>query len=427
MNFEINTVTLLKGIKSASDIALKNVFKYDFKEVFKDAEMLTMVASSDNLTIKAYGGTASIFVTLNEEHGYIPSKIDTVTVNAAEMMTGLKSFTPAGKLLVSSNGEKLKVSLKSDQEIFMEIPTVSCIINCPIVPKDFQKKCIVDRHYFIKGVTSVAYAMAKEDKMITYQCILFQVDRSGMWLIAGSGGRFAGKNINIPNSKIANKETRIIIPKSNIGNLTRIFKDSDDPNMIIRTVESNASERVCEQIVLENDNITLALYGTENFGKYPDLIAAVNYDYPYSILTRMNDWKKVAEAITATRQSHISNIHNTDVIADLTRGYFEIQPRTKMKINRKVAFELGAYVVANVEDKNHKPWFRCNSNYLEEITKRGDKKGIAVINFEDQTLLDEIPNDQPKIMKPVLVRYPKKTNKDGSTEKDFIFFSVSVK
>ena len=50
-----------------------------------------------------------------------------------------------------------------------------------------------------------------------------------------------------------------------------------------------------------------------------------------------------------------------------------------------------------------------------------------IINFEDQAKLDNIPDDQPKQMMPVLLTYSERKNRDGTSDTLRVFFSVSTK
>jgi len=427
MKFRINVAKLMQLVKPAVDIALKNIKKSDINELFYCAGMLTIEASTDDLCVKAYGGTASIIVRVDKTDGYIPDVNGIVTVRASEVMECLKSFQPTDKLIVSTDDEQLTISLESDPEIFVGLPTLPNNIECPIIPKKSVKKCLVDRAYFVKGLQKIAYAVAVEEKMFTYMCILFESWKNKMRFSAGTGGRFACLTIDGDSHKISDKEASILLPKTNISNVIRTFKDSNQPSIRVRTIEQNSSRRIPEQVVLESGNITLALYGSESFTKYPDLTAFIDHNYSYSISTRMSDWKSAIEAIKASRRSHKSNIHNTDVIADLIQGNFLIRPRTEMKISRKVGFEFGAYEANYSKDKNHKPWFRTNSNHLIEMVQKGYKDGTMIVNFDDQAKLAEIPEGEPKQMKPVVITYPTKTNKDGTREKYSVFFTVSTK
>ena len=427
MKFKIDVNNFIKAVKPASDIALKNVMKDDRKKPFKYAGMLTIEASTEVLRVKAHGGNASIVVTVNKEDGYIPEANGRVTVKAVEIMESLKSFQPTDKLIVSTDGEHVTVTLESDDDTCLKLATQPYIIELPSIPKKSDQKCLVDRAVFIKGLHKVAYAMAKEDKMFQYMCLLFESWKNRMWFTAGSGGRFTRLAIDSDSHQISDNETSIIFPKANVSNVVRIIKDSDHPTIRVRTVEENVIKRIREQVVLESGNIAIALYGSEAFKKYANINPMINHNYSYCISTRIKDWKSVIDAINATRHFHDSNIHNTDVIADLIRGYFEVRPRTNMMVSRKVGFELGAYETDHTADKNHKPWFRCNSEYLTEMVQKGNKDGTVIINFDDQTKLDEIPEGMPKQMKPVLITCPKKTNKDGVTEKYSVFFTVSTK
>lgn len=427
MKFKIDVDKFIKAVKPSSDIALKNVTKNDLKEPFKYAGMVTIKASTDDLLVKAHGGSASIVITINKEDGYIPDVSGTVTVKAVEILEGLKSFQLADKLIVSNDADQMIVSLESDEEIFMKLPTLPYIIELPSMPKKSVQKCLVDRACFVKGMQTVAYAMAKEKIMSSYMCMLFESGDNRMSLTAGSGGRFARLAINSESHQMSDEDTKIIIPKTNISNIIRIFKNSDHPVMQVRTVEEDYRKIIPEQVVLENGNITIQLYGTEKFTKYPDITSTINHNYSYCISTRMRDWKSVSEAIKATRHFHESQIHNTDVIADLIRGHFVVRPRAEMKVSRKVDFEFGAYEADHATDKNHKPWFRCHSEYLMEMVQKGEKYETVIISFDDQAKLDEIPKDKPKQMKPVLITFPKKTNKDGTTEKYSVLFTVSTK
>lgn len=90
-------------------------------------------------------------------------------------------------------------------------------------------------------------------------------------------------------------------------------------------------------------------------------------------------------------------------------------------------FEPGTYVIDSSKKKGYKPWFCCNSYYLIEMVKKGYKNGTVIINFECQSKLDQIPDDKPKQMEPILIKYPERTNRDGTREKYFVLFVVSTK
>ncbi|KKK54669.1 hypothetical protein LCGC14_3082370, partial [marine sediment metagenome] len=55
--------------------------------------------------------------------------------------------------------------------------------------------------------------------------------------------------------------------------------------------------------------------------------------------------------------------------------------------------------------KGDKIWFKCNSQYLREMMSCG-KTGRIQLNFDSQESLNDIPDDKPKQMRPVLVKFP---------------------
>ncbi len=427
MKFRINAEQFNSAVAPAADIAIKNVPDDKKHGAFYLAYILTIEASSAALNITAYVGSASITVKVRDTEGYVCEEVGVITVAAKELVDALKSFSPADNLFVCEEDCQLKISLESDHEVFMELPTIDITIKCPRLPKTFVQEATVDRACFVRGMKKVAYAMAVEEKMSSYMCTLFECWTNRMRFSAGSGARFATFEIADCQPIIAGEDVKILFPKQNIGNLIRVFNDAGGSTLQVRTAECDSRFGVREQLVLESDSIILALYGIESYTKYPDMDEIINHNYSYQISTRAEDWGQVGKAIHATRPGHDRHIHNTRITADILHGYFKIRTNTKMRLKKKVDFELGK-VVANIsKDKTHQPWFCCDSSYIEEVARKGYKDGMMTINFDDQALLDEIPEDKPKQMKPVLITYPERANRDGSTEKYAVFFTVSTR
>ena len=427
MKFRINAEQFNRAVAPAADVALKNVVKDYENGEFCHAHKLTIEASSTALHIRAYGGSASITVKVCDTEGHVCEESGVITVEAKELVDALKSFSPTANLYVHGDDYQLNISLESDNNVFVELPTIDITIKCPRLPKTFEQEATVDRACFVRGMKKVAYAMAVEEKMSTYMCILFECWTNRMRFSAGSGGHFATCEIADCQPIIAIEDVKILFPKQNISNVTRVFNNAGGSTMQVKTAEADSRFGVREQLVLESDSIILALYGTEAYTKYPDLDKVLNHEYSYQISTRAEDWGQVGKAIRTTRPGHDSRIHNTRITANLLHGYFTIQTKTKKQCKKTVDFELGRVVADASKDKAHQPWFCCKSDYIEEIARKGYKGGMMTINFDDQSLLDEIPEDKPKQMRPVLITYPGRTNIDGATEKYAVFFTVSTK
>jgi hypothetical protein len=427
MKFRINTNQFVKAVAPAADVALKNVFKDKNNSMFFYAYILTIEASSTVLNIRAFGGLTSIAVKVHDTEGYVCEESGAVTVKAKDLADALKAFSPTANLSVCGDDYQLAISLESDPKVLVELTTIDKTIKCPRLPKTFIQEATVDRAIFLRGIKKVAWAMTNEPKMLAYMCTLFECWTSRMRFYAGSGGRFVRFDIIDCQATIAGKNVRTLFPKQNIGNMIRAFDSSTSSTVKIRIAKQNSILRVHEQIVIENDNIVMGLYGTEVFTKYPNLDNKLNYDYAYKISTRSKDWIDVARAIHATRPGHDSSIHNTRITADIMHGRFNIRTKTKKRLKRKVDFVLGGIVADTSRDKAYQPWFVCNSDYIEDIAHKGYKNGIVTINFDDQAKLDHVPKDKPKQMKPVLITYPERANKDGTTEKYAVLFMISTK
>lgn len=300
MKFKINTEQFLKFITPAAEIALKNIRKEKPREVFYYAKSITLEATADALHIIAYGGTASIIVTVNKDDGYIPGVTGVATIRALELQSALNAFTLSDNLFVTTEDYQMKIALDSDRQIFISLPTSQDHIRVPNIPKKFGQKATVDREYFVKGLEKIKHAPALEDKMYSYMCVLFESSKKIIRFSAGTGGRFAVIEYESNSKKISSTDMKIIFPKTNITNIISIFKKATYPTITIKPVGVVSKKLIPEQIVLETANIVLCIYGVEVFTKYPDLFKIINFDYSYKISTRLKDWKYVGEAITAS-------------------------------------------------------------------------------------------------------------------------------
>ena len=284
----------------------------------------------------------------------------------------------------------------------------------------------VDREYFVRGLQQVEYASSDEEKLFPYMCVLFESSNDSLRFSAGNGGCFAVVNYTDNNNLISSGESKIIFPNNNISNILRILKRVKSDTVDIKSSSENLAENMPMQLALLVDDLTIRIYGIEHFTKYPDLTKVANYNYSYQIPTQMQDWKYVAEAITASRYSFQDIIHDLKAVADINNGRLEIQTNSQM--NRKVPFKTEDCITDIKKNKNDKPWFSCNAFYLIEMVKKNRKKKTVVLNFNDQSGLDGmLDKEKMKIMKPVLLRFPDETDKNGVMEKSFIFISLSLR
>jgi len=422
MEFIINTKTFIEYVTPAADIALKNTVKHH------SCVGLIKISTYPNiLEIDAYGGSASITAKVRPSDGYKYGSMGDACIQAKELADALKSFPPTEDLVVCIGDGKLKICSMSDKYGYIKIPLVSNLMDRPQSPEKYDHKVTVDREYLVKGLQHVRYASANSELMFIYMCILFESTNNTIRFTAGSGARFATVEYIGNNKSISSGKAYMIFPKTNIPNIIRILKKISQSSLEIKTSLGDSTENIPPQHIIETDNITVRIYELELFTTYPDITTVTNYDYPYQILTKIQEWKYAAEAITASQYSCKKNVHTVKIMAELQNGHFDLQSNTSMQMNRIVHFESEACLTDTAKDKSYKPWFCCHAYYLIEMVDKNKKKNNVTINFEDQTILDKIPADKPKQMKPVLFKFPDEIDKNGVTEKSLVFTVISTK
>lgn len=430
MKFTINTEVFAQAVKPVADIALKNTIKVKVDEIskdYRDAKKISIAATPEELIINACGGSAGIVIRLKKCDGYIFEESGGITVRAKELQSALKTFPLSDNLIITIEDCYVKITLESNQQIYISVPSNTQHINLPQLPDKYKQVTVVDSECFLKGLQKIKFAPADQEKMYSYKCILFESWKNKIRFSAGTGGRFAVIDYNGNKESISTNKTRLLFSAFNVSNIIRIFKKTSCSTIKIMSCERDNKKCIHKQIVLEADNIVVYISGLDDFRSYPDISKVFNFHYSYQISTSIEAWRYVTEAIAASRHFYKDNIHNTRAIADLVHGHFDITTNTEMKMNRRVEFELGTYVIDPTNDKNHKPWFCCNSDYLREMVMLAGKSDIVDINFDDQTKLDEIPDDKPQKIRPVMIKYPEKMNKDGVRENSYMFFTVSSK
>jgi len=204
----------------------------------------------------------------------------------------------------------------------------------------------------------------------------------------------------------------------------KVVSNFDGDKFKIRTVSQDSTKDIPEQIMIECGSLTVSLFGSENFTKYPDLTKVITYQYPNRIFSDLKGWEYAIGGTTMTRRGHDSSIHNTEVLFESENERFMVTPQTSHACTTPVH-------IVDIEDcvaKGDKIWFKCNTKYLEEVVARAKKHGKMQFNFETQSILDEIPDDKPKQMKPILVKFPEKSDDAQDITENFcMFFTVSTK
>jgi len=434
MIFEVNREEFIRAIRPSVEVATKNTLKD-----FKYNNLLTIEALQDKIVISAYGGTASLLSPISDSNfGSLDYKCEEegkTTVRADDLLTFTQSLPNSYdhlKISLESNQLKISSSLnkpggKKKFNSVRTMPVISETVHLPNTGKKFEQEVEVDREIFVKGMESVIFAPAFEEKMYSYMCMLFEAisDKDQeLRFSAGSGGRFAVKSIKGKNIISNAQEAKIIFPKDCLGAVSKLLAEASQPFVIIKSIEADQKNNIPEHIMIEFDEMVLCIYGLEHFTKYPDLTKIINHKYPNRIYSNLEDWVPVIKTIEGTLHGYSENIHNTKVVLEEENEIFEVTPQTTHTSPTFIDMvDVGDCVI-----KGEKIWFCSNSDYIREMVVQGGKRGRVQLNFESQSILEDIPDDKPKQMKPILVKF----SEDIDSVKDvisnfYMFFTVSTK
>jgi len=412
MKFVINAGQFAKCLRSVVDVATKGTSK-DWEYV----NNITLRAMKDEVVAIAHGGTASIIASISDKYydnlGYSCETDGITTVNANDLMKALNAYALSGKAIISASANEFKVILESDADQFNTMSVIKQDVKPPVLATKFDTEITVNRETFMDGIAKVQFAMGVEETKPYYKCILFEAkDNKSLRFAAGSGARFAVVDVDGDNIVKANDE-KIIFPDLNIANIVKALSFDTSENITIKFAAANVDNNSPDQIVIQYSGITMAILGIDTSIKYNDVNKVMSYSYPNIVKTDLQDWVLATASIEATytEDSKAStDIFNTDIKPNFKDGYFEAETSTKAKAKRKIKFTK---VVA--DGKVADPTFRCNSQYLCELVKQSDyKQGEVEFNFEDKA-------------RPIVVKFPTRTNEIKKTEENFLIFFATSK
>ncbi len=431
MIFEVNKEEFVRAIKPAVEVATRNTLKE-----FKYKNLITIKATQDKLALFAYGGTASIISVISDSNfasiDYKCEAEGNVTVYADDLFTFMSSIPyekikimlVSNELKISSASKKIKGKKESSNR---SMPTVSDIVKPPNLGEKFSQEIKINREIFIKGIDSVLFAPAYEEKMYTYMCMLFEAiegEEQEVRFSAGTGGRFAIKSIKGKNIVVNHQDAKIIFPKVNLTSISKLLSEANGPSVTIKCVNVDSKNNIPEQIMIEFNKMVLCLFGIESFTKYPDLTKVINYKYPNRVYSNLEDWGCIVKTIEGTKHRYNESIHNTEVVLNEDDEVFKVTPKTAHTSSTFIDMVDIKKCIVKGEDI----WFCCNSQYIDEMVAQGNGKGKVQLNFESQSILDSIPEDKPKQMRPILVKFPKNVDEAKDISDNFyMFFTVSTK
>jgi len=425
MKFCVNNRVLAEAIKPAVIVSTVDCVKD-----FAYANLTTIKIEDDQIVLSSYGGTASVSVVIPGDTKDLKYKCETegsVTVNSLDFQDSLTTTEP-GNVEIKLTSNELKVTLLSDKTNKRSMGTFDVSVEIPKVGTKYSQSIDIRRDIFGMGLNDVFFASGTEEKLEQYMCMLMETSASkgkqSARFQAGTGGRFVIKTIEGKKVFTVDEDVSIIFPKNNLSIVKNILNSLTEEDLEIRCVEQNASKNIPEQIMMLCGGVTLSLFGTESFTSYPDLDKLIKEKYPNRIYSDSQGWDYAIGSVKMTRRGHEGNIHNTEVVFEEEKERFMVTPQTAHACTTPIH-------IVDVEEckaTGKKIWFKCNSEYLKEAVARSKHHGKMQFNFESQEMLKSIPDDKPKLLRPVFVKYPEKSSEAKKVTENFcMIFTVSNK
>jgi len=409
MRFKISSGKLVEGLRSAVEVATKNV-----NTEFESSFHITLDIRKSEIIALAHGGTACISSAISGDNidslNYSCEEEGEVTINASDFFASLSSFPPSQKVSIVKNNGEIVISSENEKDIFQTLPVLKNRVNVSSLPTSFEKEMKINREVFIEGLDKVHFAIGFAETTPYYLCIYFETSKDKARFAAGTGARFAISDTEGKNIIQTSKKQSVLFPKNNISTIINVLKVDSSTDISIK--EAKQTKNSPEQIVIQSEEITLVLLGIDSSLKYSDVSKILKHSYSYKIVSNISDWKYSMQGISATYNDEMKSgkmIPITNVSIDSKKKKLIMETKGQMKAKRQVSVDD----ISKNGDEDI-PSFKCNSLYLKEVADKGEKSEKVVLEFDtDQT--------------PVTARFADRVNDSKNTVDKFSIFFVKNK
>ncbi|MHC4182549.1 MAG: hypothetical protein ACYSR0_04300 [Planctomycetota bacterium] len=411
MKFKVNAGEFKKAIQPAYEIAAKWTRK---KSQFP--KMIGLQLNNDHLVVRAFSEKTCITITLDKARGITCLKEGEAIVNAQELNDSLLSHPEYMDLIMTHIKNKLRIVASLRPQVFQDCTTYERSIRTPYINLPFTTNIKVDKSAFISGMSRVAFAVGRDKKLWYYKCFVLKARPNQLTYQAGNGGRFVVQIIDGENLSDTKEDVEIIFPIVNIHNVIRILKPLSSTILQIRTAH--------DRIVIDCDNVTISLLINEIWRWHP-LNKVIKHNYTYQISSIVKSWSSAIAALKDAICSNGGANHYAKVTSDLVHGRFILETDCSAKVKMPVEFSLGKFIFDSDKDKGFMPSFWCDSKCLIEMVKKGRKKDVIILKFENQGENRKVSTGSGVAKKAVLIEYPQITNTNDTKEQFFMFFGMS--
>lgn len=146
----------------------------------------------------------------------------------ARIVIELISNLPKGPLELTQEKEQLKV----EGEGFKAIVAGMNSNDFPAIPQEFEKGDIIKlpKNELLEALSKVLFAVSSDETRPILTGVLFIIGEDGLTLVASDGFRLSQKKIPTKITHLA----KVVLPKSALGELTKIASNSDSLSMQIK-------------------------------------------------------------------------------------------------------------------------------------------------------------------------------------------------
>lgn len=188
----------------------------------------------------------------------------------ARVMTDLVSNLQTGTITLSSEKERLKISAQN----FTSFISGMNSSDFPPVPQEVGKETLkFSKNVLLNALSQVLFAASIDETRPVLTGVLFILSEGKLMLVATDGFRLSQKNIKSESLKGLKKFQKIILPKTALGELSRLSDDEEEIKFSYKEGES--------QVIFGVSNAVLTSRIIE--GEFPDFEKIIPRDSNYKI------------------------------------------------------------------------------------------------------------------------------------------------
>jgi DNA polymerase III sliding clamp (beta) subunit (PCNA family) len=364
MLFKAKLSAIFSHIHNISDISIKCINKN-----YENFGKIKLLVKKDSVSFFSNNGRVALKIsidltTLDDINSIKIINEGEITLMSHDLIKVFNSFTPNQELIFELKGNDFYVIKADDIEEFQVIQTLNDNLTYPTLSSSFIKSAELERMIFCNGIKKVLFAAGFEEskKELTYWVLRIAEDK--LRFLAGSGGRFAAYDLEGKDLIKSNPNTfNFLFPKDYTDMFVRILDKLEDKNCLIKQSDPKSSSF---QMTISCGNYEFILSNMIPNLKWPDENVIFKLDYPYKIVSKLENWDLAIKGVLATfkdSDKKDGKPHIVNVGFDFNKKYMKLDVSGSMKSNRKID-------ILDYQKPDDLFTFKCCSLFLSEIANQ---------------------------------------------------------